>query len=133
MSSDSGVWKFPPGSARGQFPGAARRIELSRCNQRLLSSLNSCLLGSHPLFNLARCDLEIQRGACWSRNLVKEVVLAIPLEDQFRAGPRLSETVSGDDHFLIMPVRTLDLEKVDRKSTRLNSSHLVISYAVFCL
>src|SRR5205807_3625432 len=25
------------------------------------------------------------------------------------------------------------LERVDRKSTRLNSSHLVISYAVFCL
>src|SRR5256885_6583088 len=25
------------------------------------------------------------------------------------------------------------LAKVDRKSTRLNSSHLVISYAVFCL
>src|SRR5205807_8357245 len=27
----------------------------------------------------------------------------------------------------------LDLAEVDRKSTRLNSSHLVISYAVFCL
>src|SRR5256885_12999404 len=26
-----------------------------------------------------------------------------------------------------------DSRKVDRKSTRLNSSHLVISYAVFCL
>src|SRR5256885_5226340 len=26
-----------------------------------------------------------------------------------------------------------DFEWVDRKSTRLNSSHLVISYAVFCL
>src|SRR3989454_6154215 len=26
-----------------------------------------------------------------------------------------------------------DLETADRKSTRLNSSHLVISYAVFCL
>src|SRR5256885_5142733 len=26
-----------------------------------------------------------------------------------------------------------DLKKEDRKSTRLNSSHLVISYAVFCL
>src|SRR5947207_4896713 len=26
-----------------------------------------------------------------------------------------------------------DLETVDRKSTRLNSSHTVISYAVFCL
>src|SRR2546426_2235783 len=25
------------------------------------------------------------------------------------------------------------VEKLDRKSTRLNSSHLVISYAVFCL
>src|SRR5256885_13062075 len=25
------------------------------------------------------------------------------------------------------------LERIDRKSTRLNSSHLVISYAVFCL
>src|SRR5688500_19725286 len=26
-----------------------------------------------------------------------------------------------------------DIEALDRKSTRLNSSHLVISYAVFCL
>src|SRR5688500_19801965 len=35
------------------------------------------------------------------------------------------------------PAHTLDsagvLEATDRKSTRLNSSHLVISYAVFCL
>src|SRR5205807_3863360 len=30
-------------------------------------------------------------------------------------------------------VRRGSLERVDRKSTRLNSSHLVISYAVFCL
>src|SRR2546426_5741276 len=29
--------------------------------------------------------------------------------------------------------KRLGVEKVDRKSTRLNSSHLVISYAVFCL
>src|ERR1039457_2846417 len=28
---------------------------------------------------------------------------------------------------------TFNAEPVDRKSTRLNSSHLVISYAVFCL
>src|SRR5256885_12607217 len=27
----------------------------------------------------------------------------------------------------------LEQDKLDRKSTRLNSSHLVISYAVFCL
>src|SRR5256885_13222295 len=29
--------------------------------------------------------------------------------------------------------RLCDLKSLDRKSTRLNSSHLVISYAVFCL
>src|SRR2546426_2591956 len=39
---------------------------------------------------------------------------------------------------LLEPVRRvvddlLDLGNLDRKSTRLNSSHLVISYAVFCL
>src|SRR2546426_5976533 len=28
---------------------------------------------------------------------------------------------------------TVDRSTIDRKSTRLNSSHLVISYAVFCL
>src|SRR3712207_7752180 len=31
------------------------------------------------------------------------------------------------------PVLALDVGKVDRKSTRLNSSHANISYAVFCL
>src|SRR3989454_5884170 len=31
------------------------------------------------------------------------------------------------------PVSSLMFDKTDRKSTRLNSSHLVISYAVFCL
>src|SRR5690606_41835849 len=31
------------------------------------------------------------------------------------------------------PSRTADIEKTDRKSTRLNSSHVKISYAVFCL
>src|SRR5256885_7752435 len=31
------------------------------------------------------------------------------------------------------PVEDLGARREDRKSTRLNSSHLVISYAVFCL
>src|SRR5205807_10125642 len=33
----------------------------------------------------------------------------------------------------ILETNTMQLEQEDRKSTRLNSSHLVISYAVFCL
>src|SRR5438034_6822761 len=36
----------------------------------------------------------------------------------------------GRDHLRLVRHR---LERVDRKSTRLNSSHTVISYAVFCL
>src|SRR2546426_4938538 len=41
------------------------------------------------------------------------------------------QILAGDQHGL----NTLEHQpaKIDRKSTRLNSSHLVISYAVFCL
>src|SRR5690625_5810116 len=36
-------------------------------------------------------------------------------------------------HDLLDAADALGLERVDRKSTRLNSSHVAISYAVFCL
>src|SRR5256885_11970835 len=42
----------------------------------------------------------------------------------------------GDDYIhAVLPhdVPSVSIEAGDRKSTRLNSSHLVISYAVFCL
>src|SRR5256885_2729425 len=47
----------------------------------------------------------------------------------------LDAIVSDDPTALIgLPlIRTCQLLRADRKSTRLNSSHLVISYAVFCL
>src|SRR5256885_3243976 len=38
-----------------------------------------------------------------------------------------------DTRHLFTISATYDIPKADRKSTRLNSSHLVISYAVFCL
>src|SRR5437899_11765188 len=37
---------------------------------------------------------------------------------------------TGEDHTQCLAIRA---DQVDRKSTRLNSSHLGISYAVFCL
>src|SRR5256885_8700683 len=44
------------------------------------------------------------------------------------SAPSTSRATSGSAHSLIVTAAV-----VDRKSTRLNSSHLVISYAVFCL
>src|SRR5690625_3522902 len=38
-----------------------------------------------------------------------------------------------DDHFLDRLIVIFGVDAVDRKSTRLNSSHVAISYAVFCL
>src|SRR5256885_2686479 len=49
-------------------------------------------------------------------------------EKEFKANPRLRAAVEGKE---LVPVRAEDIG--GRKSTRLNSSHLVISYAVFCL
>src|SRR5258708_8922323 len=43
----------------------------------------------------------------------------------------LSSPIHSCSHMLLLP--SLDLSTQDRKSTRLNSSHQIISYAVFCL
>src|SRR3989454_76699 len=45
--------------------------------------------------------------------------------EKFKRGPVMM--------FTVMPGASMAMGKQDRKSTRLNSSHLVISYAVFCL
>src|SRR3712207_7136924 len=48
--------------------------------------------------------------------------------------PRARDGAPGDDARLAPPPAESDGERVgDRKSTRLNSSHANISYAVFCL
>src|SRR2546429_5270989 len=49
--------------------------------------------------------------------------------DGFIRGDDFAIFVSAD----ISPFKGLDLRPIDRKSTRLNSSHGYISYAVFCL
>src|SRR3989454_5746887 len=51
------------------------------------------------------------------------------------AGRELRQSLAQRGEALEVKVAAADVEKParDRKSTRLNSSHLVISYAVFCL
>src|SRR5256885_9049731 len=58
---------------------------------------------------------------------MERAFLAQALPNAERAEPAVL-VVHGRD-----PARDRDADAVDRKSTRLNSSHLVISYAVFCL
>src|SRR5690349_22226534 len=43
------------------------------------------------------------------------------------------ECVNVEHEEVLLIPRWLDVNRVDRKSTRLNSSHVEISYAVFCL
>src|SRR3712207_7099082 len=52
----------------------------------------------------------------------------LPFERAQAVNPTLVE-----HHFADAVVRTLRSGRLDRKSTRLNSSHANISYAVFCL
>src|SRR2546427_4956625 len=50
------------------------------------------------------------------------------------AGHQAASELVDDDHLAVLDyVVPVSEEKVDRKSTRLNSSHSQISYAVFCL
>src|SRR3712207_7693679 len=62
------------------------------------------------------------------------VALAVRHRDgQARAGQALEEQAGRVEHFHHGQARLEALAAVDRKSTRLNSSHANISYAVFCL
>src|SRR5260221_8856123 len=65
----------------------------------------------------------------------------LALERGERDSPDVSQDLLDRHHAALLPAREIDLRDVagdhrlgaDRKSTRLNSSHTVISYAVFCL
>src|SRR5690606_40349884 len=64
------------------------------------------------------------------------LTLETPLRDSAwcRPGSISSDSSSSTDWLRLLPVRRSGCQGVsDRKSTRLNSSHVKISYAVFCL
>ena len=86
----------------------------------------------------------IERGQKLFQQLkVPESRYSLKVDDAFRYLENLEEgsfdTVLclGTLYYMVEPYRLLKLmqkvAKEDRKSTRLNSSHVVISYAVFCL
>src|ERR1039457_6003135 len=55
----------------------------------------------------------------------------LPAGFRLESGDGQKVTLVSADFSCLLTFRVL--ERIDRKSTRLNSSHLVISYAVFCL
>src|SRR3712207_7412700 len=74
-----------------------------------------------PYTTLFRSVLEVLFKLC----LVGLVQLMEPVNDHSRADPQHQHPAEGQREYRSRPV--------DRKSTRLNSSHANISYAVFCL
>src|SRR5438132_3246771 len=79
---------------------------------------------------------------------IGRLVTYIEIDGEQPSADRLLATSSSYGYFTVMQVRdgrargvalhmqrleTANREALDRKSTRLNSSHTVISYAVFCL
>src|SRR3712207_7189329 len=66
-----------------------------------------------------------------SDKVAAPVTLHIPMHDDDRRVALRSH--SGDFRIALQPVNVIDECCADRKSTRLNSSHANISYAVFCL
>src|SRR5690625_5632857 len=76
-----------------------------------------------------------------SQNQLSEAYCLNPLwEKLFIVEEPKQEPVQSDGTIFVLfeqefgrPLSPFEIEMVDRKSTRLNSSHVAISYAVFCL
>src|SRR5947199_5625974 len=60
-------------------------------------------------------------------------IYTLSLHDALPILPDLRVLRLGGDDLLVEPLSIVQAPRLDRKSTRLNSSHLGISYAVFCL
>src|SRR5690625_5834831 len=79
------------------------------------------------------------RGIKTNIPFLKNVVL----HEQFKSGKYNTSFIDDTPELFVFPVRKdrgtklltyiADMSIKDRKSTRLNSSHVAISYAVFCL
>src|SRR3712207_7350545 len=86
-----------------------------------------------PYTTLFRSDLVVALQPADHQQLLEQLRglrQRVPLA---RLQPHRDDEVAGALRRRAGQVRRLDLHEADRKSTRLNSSHANISYAVFCL
>src|SRR2546426_4149163 len=80
------------------------------------------------LFPYTTLFRSLQRGRLRTVRQADGVERHHPLTDDAAAAEEVAEVIA--ERLQVVEVL---VEERDRKSTRLNSSHLVISYAVFCL
>src|SRR3712207_8414340 len=86
----------------------------------------STLFPSTTLFRSLAALVGVLRRAREDLNLVRDALSHDPANNRQQRGRRL-------DHPAALPRKHECFHNPDRKSTRLNSSHANISYAVFCL
>src|SRR3989454_4408778 len=82
------------------------------------------------IYGVLIADVLESRARADIRGLLGRKLAAVSKRHLRKKLIQLPYSVTAGDEFQTV---TRDLPSVDRKSTRLNSSHLVISYAVFCL
>src|SRR5207253_10302602 len=97
-------------------------------------SLNVHRARPHPDLHSfpTRRSSDLLTGGSSNAGSTPSVKSASPLLASTRFHP-LSSTTAGNGSCAVRTCRTASNTAADRKSTRLNSSHVAISYAVFCL
>src|SRR5256885_12213733 len=88
-----------------------------------------------PSPTLSRSEIAAGRGDGDEARRLLEPLRPHPEAERILAGLEVSSWATADDNGSgpLANAERAAAEGRDRKSTRLNSSHLVISYAVFCL
>src|SRR2546430_12226147 len=110
-----------PGRRWKRWPGGwPRNVEGNPCSARS---------GRGGGWTLWQLDVEHAAFAGFAAGHEPDLA-AMPLDDSFADGEAQSEAT---EHGAVGASEALEDQRLDRKSTRLNSSHSQISYAVFCL
>src|SRR5690625_5906735 len=83
--------------------------------------------------SMIAAEAGISQGLSYRYFNSKEELFTILVEEAIVEAQKAIKSILHLSVTPIQQIRTLTLRMLDRKSTRLNSSHVAISYAVFCL